>query len=69
METIGSSKCNECGGVKVLEIRNKVIYSKCLNCGFTEWEWSTGDSLGYLRYLSKLYKVDYEDLVKKVEES
>jgi len=60
---IGKAKCTECGGTKTLIVRGKGFWSKCLSCGFEEWEWELGDDPDYLRYLAKRYGVTVEDLI------
>ena len=61
---LGHSDCNECGGkdTVVLVIRRDGVWSKCLRCGFMEWEWSYGDSIDYLEYLAKEYHISKKAL-------
>ena len=60
---LGKAKCNECGGTKTLEIRGEgEIWSRCLSCGFQEWEWVFGDNPDYLQHLAQTYGVTVDDI-------
>jgi len=48
----------ECGiGKKMIVIDCCDVYTVCPYCGFREWEWRCGDSLDYLDYMDKMYRV------------
>jgi len=65
---LGKARCSECGGTKVLVItkcpyeNQGLIYSRCLDCGFTEDEWRFGDNPEYLEHLAKTYGVSVEQI-------
>jgi len=65
---LGKADCNECEGegTKVLIIDERGIWSKCKRCNFMEWEWQTGDSIDYLKYLAKRYNISVEELLQAV---
>jgi hypothetical protein len=68
MYVLGKSKCNECEkGERKLIINEDGIFSKCFTCGFTEWEWSWGDNIDYLKYLAERYGIDLKILLEKLE--
>jgi len=66
---LGSKDCNECGSEDsvTLLFDRKGIWSRCRMCGFTEWEWTWGDNPDYLRYLSTLYGVTLEEILKALD--
>ncbi|MEM3506699.1 MAG: hypothetical protein QXT31_03490 [Candidatus Bathyarchaeia archaeon] len=65
---LGKAICKECGGTKTLEIRNKQeIWSKCLSCGFTEWEWMCGDNPEYLKQLAETYGIMENEIRKELK--
>jgi len=64
---LGSRVCNECeGGKVVLFFTEDGIFSKCLDCGFTEWEWTWGDNPDYLEYLARVYGVSIERIYEEL---
>jgi len=67
-EGVGRADCCECLGIatKVLLFDRNGIWSRCTNCGFTEWEWTWGDNPEYLEYLSSLYGVPKKEIVMKL---
>jgi len=51
-------RCGECDdGKKVIVISCCDIFTVCNRCGFKEYEWRCGDSLDYLDYMDRVYKV------------
>jgi len=66
---LGEAGCNKCGGRRTLIINTMGIFSRCGDCGFTEWEWTWGDDPEYLDYLSKHYGVSRDDLFKALEKA
>jgi ribosomal protein L37AE/L43A len=70
MKIIGHADCYECGqknAKRLLIIRGRGIWSECKFCGCGEWEWAYGDSLDYLHYLAKKYRVKYEQILEGLE--
>lgn len=62
MNLLGKATCRECKGTKTLVVKGQGFWSKCLDCGFQEWEWEFGDNPEYLEHLAKEYSVTVEDL-------
>jgi len=63
--------CNECGSENsvVLVVNRRGIFSRCENCGFTEWEWAPGDNIEHLYYLARLFKIDIKRILHAVEDA
>lgn len=68
---LGYADCNECEGknTKVLVIDQRGIWSKCKRCNFLEWEWQTGDSIDYLKYLAERYNITDEQLLEAISKT
>ncbi len=62
--------CNECGGEECVQLilNSRGLWSKCKWCGFTEWEWTWGDSIHHLEYLAEKHKINLESLLSILEE-
>jgi hypothetical protein len=62
--------CNECSGdgTVFLYATPNGLWSHCLSCGFSEWEWSYGDSIEYLSYLAERFRVSEEEIIRALEE-
>jgi len=66
---LGQATCNECEGVKTLEVRGKgELWSRCLKCGFEEWEWLHGDDPEYLNLLAERYGVSVAEIKQALKE-
>lgn len=70
MRVLGWSDCEECGCERCrrLVVNPRGVFSRCWNCGFTEWEWSPGNGLEYLKYLAEKYGIPHKDLVEAVRD-
>jgi len=69
MRVLGWSYCNECGcdRCKRLIVNPRGVFSKCLKCGFGEWEWAPGDGVEYLKYLADRYGIELKTLLEAID--